>query len=253
MAYQSNTIQSPEDLKDYALRALGHPVINIEVTDEQIWDRINDTIQKFNDRHYAGAIERWGMITIGQDDLDRGYVTLPSSLTALIDISEPDGNGYSAEEFENFNFRLANSDFFTNIFGLGGTADILSYQMFHERIEMFGRFFNPTRRFRFNHLTHQLEAQGVWRPSTKVLIHGYWKADAEEHVDIYNEDFVKKYVIALVGRQWGANISKYDGVQLPGGITMNGNAIYDRYDKMVADIDDSFFSKYELPADFFIA
>lgn len=247
MAY----IDSPESLKNYALRALGAPVINIEVDDEQCYDRISDVLQKFNDRHYAGAIEKWKMYTITQEDIDRGYINLGPEWTALMSISEPQGT-YSAEEFENFNFRLANSDFF-NQYLRGNTFDILSYQMLHERIDMFNRWFSPSRRFRFNHLTHRLEAQGTWRAGQMILVNGYHKAEAEDHVDIYNEDFVKKYTIAMIGRQWGANISKYDGVQLTGGLTMNGQAIYNRYDEMVHDIDESFSAKYELPVDFFIA
>lgn len=249
-------IQSPEELKDYAFRALGAPVINIEVADEQAYDRIDDALQKFNSRHYAGAIERWALVTIKQRDLDRGYVTLPDDWVSLLELLEPDA-GMSGEEFENINFRLANSDYFSTMFGTGTRSgmgsDLASWQIFHEKIDMFNMFFNPQRRFRFNHLTHRLEAQGSWRLGSIFVAHGYQKVDAEEHVDVYNEEFIKKYVIALIGRQWGSNLMKFTGVQLAGGVQLDGKTIFDIHDAHVKEIDESFAMQYEEPLDFYLS
>jgi hypothetical protein len=244
-------LTSYDELMSYALRSLGAPVINIEVAEEQAMDRIQDAIEYFQERHYAGTTEVWEPIQVKQADIDRGYILVDPSYSAIVDLIDPelDGSG-SAEDFENFNYRLVNSDFFSHIFNSDG---VVSFHIFREKIDLLKRYFMPDRRFRYNPVSHRLELQGKWKTlGYLIVLHGYKKLDPDVDIDMFNEPWIKEYATALIGRQWGTNISKYDGVQLPGGVVMNGDKIYERYNAQVEKLEAEFSSKFELPVDFFI-
>lgn len=253
---------NPYELKEYCLRALGKPVIRIEISDQQCYDRIHDAIQQFVHRHYDGVNETWEVYKVTEADVTRGYIQLPPSWKAVTDIIDPlrnAGNGLTGDEFDNFNFRLANSDFF-NQWATGGMM-VSTWILFQEKLELIRRYFNPDRRFRHNGTTGEfvLSGSGWLVKDYCFVLHGYKSVDTKKvggtdgERNIWNNEWIKKYATALLGRQWGNNISKFDGVQLPGGLVMRGQDIHERYATEVAKLEDEFSAKYELPFFFELA
>ena len=263
-------IQTIEDLKEYALRALGKPVINIEVDDDQCYDRIHDAISKFVERHYDGSYETYQLHVVTADDISNGFVRLPNYWVSVSGITTGTLATSSGEPFESLDYLIANSEMVKDLFfsktGFGsckvGSTSIdsgsggsfLNMYFFNQELDMIHEMFSSSNGFNFNTSTHRVDfVGGIPAEGDSMLIHGYMKFDPNEYGDIFSNEWIRKYSTALIGMQWGTNVFKYDGVQLPGGITLNGNAIYDRYSQIKDKLDDEFSDKYTLPPDFFIA
>jgi hypothetical protein len=80
-----------------------------------------------------------------------------------------------------------------------------------------------------------------------MVIECYRALDPDSFVQIYNDSFVKKYLTALIKRQWGQNLIKFNGVKLPGGIELNGRQLYEDAERELDDIKQRMTMEYELP------
>jgi hypothetical protein len=248
-------LQSPEDLRNYAMKALGSPVINIEIDEEQIFDRISDAIQKYILKHYNGTNEVWDFYKVTDADIKNGFITVPAKYIAILDMVDPIKDSFgTGDEFDQLSYRLANSDFFDYTWTLASDM-FTSWLAFQEKLELIKQFFQPQRRFRYNSMTGQMQLFGSdWqRPGYFFIWHAYTSIDPTENTNIYNDEWLKRYATALIGQQWGRNVFKYNGIQLPGGVTMNGIEIRNYYDAQVAKLDEEFQKSYMLPIDFMVA
>lgn len=240
-------IDSIDALKQYALRRLGSPVINIEIADVQMNDRIDEAIQKWVSRHYNGTTEVWEAVVFTESDAAKQSVKLKDDWAAVLEIIDPaQSDGMSGDEFDNLNFLISNSEILNGI-----NISATNYVLTMEHIATLKRIFTPERSFTYNSVTHQLKPKGIIKAGNYIILHGYKSVDPEMYGDAYNEDWVKKYVTALFKLQWGNNLKKYDGVQIPGGVVMNGQRIYDEAVQEVADLEQSLEDKYTLPIDFY--
>lgn len=244
-------LESASELQEYCLRKLGKPVINIEIAQEQLDDRTDEAIELFIQRHYDGVTEVWRKHTITARDVKNGYITTPAnlvSLTEMIDPSVNKGGGSSLEAFERLNYRLAQSDFFDTI---NSGLDASTYYIKKINIGTMLDVISADRNFQFNYIRRYLNTSGTLVAGNFIILHGYEAIDPEKHVNIYNDEWIKKFAAALIKQQWGTNIKKYDGVQLPGGVTMNGQVIFDEATAELEKLETQFELKYELPVDFF--
>jgi len=243
-------LESAPELQEYCLRKLGKPVINIEIDQTQLDDRTDDAIELFIQRHYDGVTEVWKKYSITARDVKNGYITPPSDMVAIIDLIDPtlDGTGgTSLEAFERLNYRLAQSDFFDAI---NGGIDASTYYIKKQNILTMLDVLTTTRNFQFNYIRKYLNTSGTLVEGNWIILHAYEAIDPEKHINIYNDEWIKKYSTALIKQQWGTNIKKYDGVQLPGGVTMNGQVIFDEAITELEKLLEEFELKYELPIDF---
>lgn len=244
---------NPEELKDYCLRKLGQPVINIEIDDSQCYDRIDEAIDFFIERHYDGCTETWEAIEITESDIRNNAISLSEDWIAVVGIIDGlSKSGQSGDAFDRVQYNVVNSDMVR--MATSGGGGMVQFQVMHERLDLIKRMFSPTRRFRHNATTGKLVLQGSWKAvGAGILVHGYKGVNRDRTASVYSHRWLKKYATALIGKQWGTNISKYDGVQLPGGVVMQGDKIYDRYSEEIQKLEEEFFDKYELPTDFFMA
>lgn len=230
-------------------------MINIEIDPQQAYDRINEAIAMYTLQHFNGTTEVWDLYTVTDSDIANGYYSIPKDFVAVCDLLDPLRSSMgTGDEFDNLNYRVANSDFFDYTWSL--SADMItSWVIFQEKLEMIKRYFAPERRFRHNPITGQMRLYGDnWLVNGYyVILHGYRAVDPAVNTNIFNDEWIKKYATALIGRQWGSNISKYDGVSLPGGVTMQGQRIYDRYDAQCVKYEEEFNNRYSLPAEFIVA
>lgn len=250
--------ESAAELKQYCLRELGSPVINIEVDDTQLNDRIDDAMQYFIERHYEGVQEIYRTYTVTARDVRNGYLTIPSDVVSVVELIDPstsDNTGSSLEEFERLNYRLAQSDLFNGITGRrgGGGIELTSYVLTMQNISHMLDILSPSRNFYFNAVTHQMRTSGRLVEGNFIILHTYESYDVENFVDVYNVRWVKKYATALIKKQWGNNLKKLSNVQLPGGVELNGQQIYDEAKEEIDKLEEEFSLKYELPVDFFTA
>ena len=271
---------SRSELKQYCLRQLGAPVLEINVAEEQCEDLIDDAIQIYNERHYDGVSQVYLKYKITQGDLDRGRAKAPTGtgITTTTATSVDTGTGtFTSTYYESSNFiqvptniiginkiwqyddaqSLSMSNMFSFKYQLflndvyyWGNADLLGYSMAMSYIETLNFLLNTHKACRFNQRQDRLYIDVDWDNVElgDYLIIDCWQAlDGNTYGGVWNDTFLKKYTTALIKIQWGQNLIKFQGVKLPGGIEFNGRQIYDDAQKELDDIRAQMSSTYELP------
>ena len=258
MAYPTSNITTRTLLQDYCLRRLGHPVIEINVDDEQISDRIDDALEFFAEYHFDGVEKVYLKHTITQTDIDNEWIPMddPASPVGgpVIGVRRvlpvPNFNAFQTGFFnEEFQLRLQDLNTFT------GTS-LLNWQMSLQNFRMVDYLFTVNATVLFNRKQNKLYLETDWAGKFSVddilIIEAYRILDPSQYAEVYNDIFLKKYCTSLIKRQWGENLKKFEGVQLPGGVTLNGKTIYDEAVDEINKIEEEMNLKWELPPDGFI-
>jgi hypothetical protein len=265
----ANSPNSRETLIEHALRALGHPVIQINVDQQQCEDRLDEALQYFTTRHYDGVVKMFFKYQVTQTDLDRGFINVSDIQHPSSDPNGPDGTDIvsvvkifrfgtlSGVNMFDVRYQLALTDYFGINRGLNGSSStpLAGYQATMSYISLLEQFFSPEKSLRFNKVTNKIYVDAFSQDIDAggyLIIEAYAELDPDVYTKIYDDRMVKKYVIALIKKQWGANMLKYDGVQLPGGITFKGQQIYQDAMAEIVAIELEFERAYELPVDFMI-
>jgi hypothetical protein len=266
-----------QELIDYTLRKLGAPVLEINVADEQIDDLVDDTIQYFNERHYDGVERMYLKYKISQEDIDRGkasgtsgvgivtttgtstiagtattfsfyensnYIQVPDSVIGIEKIFKFDTSTISGGMFS-IKYQM-----FLNDLHFFGSVELLQYAMTKSYLEDIDHLLTTDKQVRFNKRQNRLYLDLDWGAQTKdtfFIIDCHRALDPANFSKIYNDSFVKKYLTALVKKQWGQNLIKFQGVKLPGGTELNGRQLYEDGERELEDIKQRMFSEYEMP------
>ena len=268
---------SREGLIDYAKRQLGFPVLEINVADEQFQDLLDDAIQIYQERHYDGIARMYLKYKITQDDIDRGQARGGDSTLGITTTTTTSTVGLSTtfniEENNNYIqmppsvigvnniFKVRSDTVYDGLFNIRyqlflndlyafGSIDLLQYSMVQTKLEDITFLLNPDVRYRFNIRQDRLYIDVDWAQINKddyFVIDCFRILDPDDFTKVYNDQFLKRYFTALCKRQWGQNLIKFQGVQLPGGIQLNGRQIYDDGVAELAEIRSKMSSDYEMP------
>jgi len=269
---------SREGLIDYAKRQLGFPVLEINVADEQFQDLLDDAIQIYQERHYDGIARMYLKYKITQDDIDRGQARGGDSTLGITTTTTTSTVGLSTtfdlEENNNYIqmppsvigvnqiFKVRSDTVYDGLFNIRyqlflndlyafGSIDLLQYSMVQTKLEDITFLLNPNVRYRFNIRQDRLYIDVDWGAAVNVgdyfVIDCFRILDPDDFTKVYNDQFLKRYFTALCKRQWGQNLIKFQGVQLPGGIQLNGRQIYDDGERELAEIRAKMASDYEMP------
>jgi hypothetical protein len=263
-----------QGLIDYCKRQLGAPVLQINIDDDQVSDIIDDTIQYYQEWHYDGVERMYLKHQITADDVTRFLSSNETNNTLAPDeatwenrnnfIEVPDHVigvskvfGVSSNWVRNDLFGLSNQYFLMDVFSFSsgfafGNFDMTNYFMIRQYFETLDMVVNTGAlvEYRFNKRQDRLFIDIDVNRLTEgnyILIECHRALDPESFTQIYNDSFVKKYATALMKRQWGQNLIKYNAVQLPGGITLNGRQIYEDALAEIAQIEADMPTKYTLP------
>jgi len=269
---------SREGLIDYAKRQLGFPVLEINVADEQFQDLLDDAIQIYQERHYDGIARMYLKYKITQDDIDRGQARGGDSTLGITTTTTTSTVGLSTtfdlEENNNYIqmppsvigvnniFKVRSDTVYDGLFNIRyqlflndlyafGSIDLLQYSMVQTKLEDITFLLNPNVRYRFNIRQDRLYIDIDWGAAVNVgdylVIDCFRILDPDDFTKVYNDQFLKRYFTALCKKQWGQNLIKFQGVQLPGGIQLNGRQIYDDGVKELDEIRAKMSSDYEMP------
>jgi hypothetical protein len=263
---------SRQELKDYALRQLGAPVLEINVADEQLDDRLDDALQYFNERHFDGVEKMFLKYKITEADIQRGrskggnfnvgiatttvtsptgsfnweensnYIPVPDSVIGVERVFKLDNRTITSNLF-NVNYQL----FLNDIYWFSST-ELLNYYVTKRYLEDIDWIVNPQRQIRFNKRQGRLYIDMSWDSITVgnyLIMECYRILDPNDYTKVYNDSFLKMYFTSLVKKQWGQNLIKFQGVKLPGGIELNGRQIYDDAVKELEAIRLRMLSEYE--------
>lgn len=211
-----------DELKKYCLRRLGAPVIEINVDEDQVQDRIDDALAFYHDYHYDGTERTFLKHQITADDITNNYIAIPSTINSIIDVM-PLGNDTSTNNLFNVKYQITLNDI-QNWSGY----QMSNYVMSMERIALMQELLVGKQRLRFSRHTDKMYLDMDWsRVSVGeyVIIECYQAMDPETYSQVYGDWWLRKYTTALIKKQWGQNLSKFEGMQLPGGVTFNGQQI----------------------------
>ena len=266
---------SRAELKDYCLKQLGKPVLEINVDDDQIDNLIDDAIQYYHERHYDGIDRVFlkhkltpatknilkqsgpvGSSTTSPNVVGAGvtsltyvegvnYLPLPDSIIGVNNILKINSTNTASAGLFNIKYQL-----FLNDVYYYGALDLLNYSMVKRYLEDLDYLLNPHAQIRFNKLNHKLYLDIDWKEVSDndyVIIDCYRIVNPGDAPRLYNDWWLKKYLTALIKKQWGQNMIKFNGVQLPGGVQLNGRQIYDDGVSEVEKLEQQLKNEYELP------
>jgi hypothetical protein len=238
-------ITSREKFKEYILRRLGSPVIDINVDDEQIEDRIDDALLKYRDYHFDGMQHVYYPYQLTQTDINNQYITLPEDfvgVTRIFDIND----SFGAMNLFNIRYQLHLNELF-NI----SSVSVTPYVVAMRHIEFLEEVFVGKKPIRYNRNTDRLYIDMAWDDDTVagqfIMIDGYREVNPEENPDVWDEPWLRQYATQLVKRQWGEHLKLYEGMNLPGGVTFNGQKIWDEAQEEIQKLEDTVINDYSLP------
>ena len=258
---------SKSTFASYCKRALGFGVIDINVSDDQVDDRIDEALQYFSQYHYDGVEKMYLKHKITQDTIDRCRTNATTSATDKVDSSVTasfeEGKNFipipdsvlSVVQIFPFSNAQTNSMFdiryqlrLNDLYDFSSTS-IIHYEMTMKQLDLLEHILVGEVPIRFNQHQNRLYLDMDWEQITAdeyLIIECYRKVDPDTYTDIYDDMYLKRYATALIKRQWGANLSKFNGVATLGGVTMNGADIYsqsiEEINKLEEEIKEGAFS-----------
>ena len=237
---------SRQELADYCLRALGAPVVEINIDDDQLGDRIDEAFQFYREYHSDATIRRYRKHQVTATDVTNEYIDIPETFIHISRVLPFQVTG-GAGDF-NVEYQIMLND----IYDLRGPNSVLHYAMSQQHLALVDTLFDgKDQTVRFNRHMNRLFIETRWGTDVKagefVIIEGYETVDPATFTDVYNDIFLKKYLTALIKRQLGTNLKKFGGLQLPGGVEINGQQIYDEANEEIKEIEEQMQSRYEMP------
>ena len=260
-----------EQLKQYALRTLGKPVIEINVDDAQLEDRLDEALQYFSQYHYDGVERVYLKYQYTADDKTRltsntsstatknsesttykeanNYLIVPEGVLAVNRI-------FNLSDKHNLNlFDVRYQLRLNDLYDFSSTS-IIHYDMVLRHLDFLDHILVGEKPIRFNQHNNRLYIDMDWSEDLDVgeylVIECYRKLDPTTMTDVFNDIFLKRYVTALFKRQWGANLSKFNGVAMIGGVTLNGQQIFSEALQDIEKLETEIRGTYETPVTYMI-
>jgi hypothetical protein len=267
---QQNPITTRETLKQYCLRALGKPVIDINVEDDQVEDRIDEGLQYFAQYHYDGVERMYLKHQVTAADITRArsdetlstvtdtadstvtaiwkegknYIPVPSTVMSVVQVF-PFTDKAALNLFDvRYQLRL------NDLYDFSSTS-IIHYDMTLRHLDLLDHILVGERAIRFNQHNNRLYLDMDWANDVAagdyLVVECFRKLDPATYTDAFDDIFLKKYVIQLVKRQWGSNLSKFQGVAMLGGVQLNGEQLYTQAQEEITKLEEQIQLSYELP------
>lgn len=241
-----------QEFIDYCLRALGRGALKINVTDEQIDDRVDDALQYFREFHYDGTEEMVMKYQLTDTDITNRYVPVPDNVLGITKILPLSGISSSAGIFNvQYQMMITAIPDFSN-------AGLATFYQSMQYLDMMNMILNGEVLIRFNRNTDKLYLDYNWLSKAKagdwIVIVGYSIVDPDSYVKTYNDRMFKKLATAHIKHQWGINMgAKFTGMQLPGGIQLNGYQMIQDANAEIAAAEQEIQDRYSEPPQFIMA
>jgi len=244
--------------KDYCLRRLGFPVIELNLDDDQVEDRIDDALQYWQDYHFDGTQKLYYIKKINQTDINQKYIDLSNvrdssnnqldiiGVTRIFPVTDSQAN---VNMFDlRYQLRLNELYDFTS-------ASYVNYTLTMQHLRSLELMFSGEVPIRFQRHMKKLFVDWGWGSTgapvgTTLIAECYANIDPTVYNDVWNDRWVKEYATALIKRTWGNNLKKFSGIQLPGGVTLNGNQIYDEAVTEIEKLESEMQVEYGAPLEF---
>ena len=236
---------SRDQLKEHCLRRLGKPVVDINVDDEQVEDRIDEALLYYRDYHFDGTERVYLKQQVTAEDKTNGYFTLDNSIigvTSVFDI----GDAIQSSNLFNIRYQIHLND----LFDFSSTTYV-PYVTAMRHVEQLEEIFVGKKPIRFNRHINRLHIDMDWDDDVKtgnfVIIDAYKITDPDVYSDVWADRWLLTYTTALIKRQWGENLKKFEGLQMPGGLTFNGQKIWEESTEEIRRLEEEMINSYSLP------
>ena len=253
--------------KEYCLRALGKPVIDINVDDDQVDDRIDEAVQYFAQYHVDGVERMYLKYAVTADDVTRmtadtsesvtsdsvtttwkqgnNFLVVPSSVISVVNVF-PLSDRANLNMFDvRYQLRL------NDLYDFSSTS-IVHYEMTMRHLDFLDHILVGEKPMRFNHLSNKLFIDMDWTNDISVgeflIFEVFRKLDPSSNADMFDDIYLKRYTTALIKRQWGQNLSKFSGTAMLGGVTLNGPELFSTAIAEQQKLEEEIRSNYEEPA-----
>lgn len=233
------------EFKEYCLRSLGKPVIEINVDDDQVEDRIDEALKYYWDYHFDGTEKIYYKHQIDANTISTKQITLPENVIGAVRIFPIGDPSIKSTDIFNIRYQIALNDLYTLT-----SVSMVPYFMVMEHIALITEMLvgqQPIRYNRNRNILHLDMDTAKLTIGEYILVEAYQVVDPETYSDVYRDRWLLTYTTQLIKRQWGNNLKKFNNMQLPGGVQFNGQQIYDEADTEIKRIEAEMINNYSLP------
>lgn len=236
---------SRSTFKEWCLRKLGKPVIEINVDDDQVEDRIDESLRYYWDYHFDGTEKIYYKHQITNADVANTYITLPENIIGAVRVFPVSDPMVSSDDLFNIRYQIALNDLYTLT-----SVSMVPYYMVMEHLALVQELLVGQQPIRYNRHRNRLHIDTDWndlKVGEFLLIEAYEVVDPDTWTDAWGDRWLQQYATAKIKMQWGNNLKKYEGMQLPGGIMFNGQKIYDEAKEEIEKLETEMITSYSLP------
>jgi len=240
-----------DSFKQYCLRALGAPVIEINVDDDQVDDRIDEALRYYWDYHFDGTEKIYYKHQITQVDKDNKYIVVPDNIIGAVRIFPLGFYASTSDNMFNVQYQIALNDLYTLT-----SYDLVPYYMMMQHLNVLQEVLVGEKMIRYNRHQNRIYIDINWtlmEVGQYFVVEAYGVIDPDVWTETYSDRWLMRYATALIKRQWGINMKKFDGLQMPGGMTFNGQRVYDEAQAEIDKMEYEMINSYSLPASDMIA
>jgi hypothetical protein len=235
---------SRDTFKEYCLRSLGKPVIEINVDDDQVDDRVDEALRYFMDYHFDGVEKLYyKYIVTDQTKIDK-YIAMPDNVIGVVNLF-PIGQGLNTNNLFNIRYQIALNDLYTLT-----SVSMVPYYMAMTHIQFLEQMLVGRQPIRYNRYKNRLYIDMDWNIVTSgdyIVAEAYEVIDPDTYIKVWSDRWLQKFATCLIKQQWGNNLKKYSGMTMPGGIKFNGQQIYDEANQEREKMEQDMITGYSLP------
>lgn len=216
---------SRTQFKDYCMRKLGAPVVEINVADEQVEDRIDEALKYFADYHYDGSAKMYYKHQITDEDKVNRYIPLPENIMGAVSIFPLFGMYTTNDGLFSIQYQFALNDLHTLT-----SQSLVPYYMSMQHLSLIEEILVGKQPIRFNRHMNRCYIDMNWSKVDTgefLVIEAYQVVDPVEWVDVWGDRWLQEFATELIKKQWGTNLKKFKGMSLPGGVQFSGQELYD--------------------------
>jgi len=234
-----------KEFKEWCLRKLGKPVIEINVDQDQVDDRVDEALSYYWDYHFDGAEKTFLKHQITETDKTNGYITVPENIIGVINIFN-----LSTTSLSTSNIFSAQYQFVLNHLHEFANYDLVHYYMNMQHIQFMEEMLSGRQPIRYNRHVNKLHIDTDWSNlsvGNYIVAEAYSIVDPNVYQDVWKDRWLQNYATAKIKYQWGSNLTKFEGMQLPGGVTFNGAQILADAANEIEKLEEDMISSYSLP------
>jgi hypothetical protein len=231
--------------KEYCLRKLGKPVIEINVDDDQVDDRIDEALKYYADYHFDASDKVYYKHQVTQANKDAKYITVPENIIGAVRVFPIADPMVRSDDLFNIRYQIALNDLYTLT-----SVSMVPYYMVMEHLALITEMLVGQQPIRFNRHKNRIYVDMDWgkiNVGEYLLIEAYEVVDPESWDQVWSDRWLQNYTTAKIKYQWGSNLTKFTGMNLPGGVQFNGEKILNDADEEIKKMEAEMISSYSLP------